>query len=92
MPIPLLRPFCPYLGPSSVVSLVVDCTVLRTLTLNLGTIFSWTGNLVTNRNWEHFWLNEGFTTFLERKIKGKMMGEEHRQFSAIEGLESLTDE
>ncbi|OQV16841.1 Leukotriene A-4 hydrolase [Hypsibius exemplaris] len=53
---------------------------------------SWTGNLVTNRNWEHFWLNEGFTTFLERKIKGKMMGEEHRQFSAIEGLESLTDE
>lgn len=29
---------------------------------------SWTGNLVTNKNFEHFWLNEGFTTFLERKI------------------------
>ena len=27
---------------------------------------SWTGNLVTNRNFEHFWLNEGFTMFLER--------------------------
>lgn len=32
---------------------------------------SWTGNLVTNANFEHFWLNEGFTTFLERKI-GKL--------------------
>lgn len=29
---------------------------------------SWTGNLVTNANFEHFWLNEGFTVFLERKI------------------------
>lgn len=29
---------------------------------------SWTGNLVTNANFGHFWLNEGFTTFLERKI------------------------
>jgi leukotriene-A4 hydrolase len=22
---------------------------------------SWTGNLVTNHTWEHFWLNEGWT-------------------------------
>mmetsp|Transcript_14735 Transcript_14735/g.2440 ORF Transcript_14735/g.2440 Transcript_14735/m.2440 type:complete len:106 (+) Transcript_14735:643-960(+) len=29
---------------------------------------SWTGNLVTNASWEHFWLNEGFTVFVERKI------------------------
>lgn len=29
---------------------------------------SWTGNLVTNANFGHFWLNEGFTMFLERKI------------------------
>ena len=27
---------------------------------------SWTGNLVTNFNFEHFWLNEGFTVFTER--------------------------
>ena len=25
---------------------------------------SWSGNLVTNRTWECFWLNEGFTVFL----------------------------
>jgi len=29
---------------------------------------SWTGNLVTNRTWSHFWLNEGWTVWLQRKI------------------------
>ncbi len=29
---------------------------------------SWTGNLVTNASWEHFWLNEGGTMFLQRLI------------------------
>ena len=28
---------------------------------------SWTGNLVTNATMEHFWLNEGFTTWAERR-------------------------
>ncbi|KAI2805540.1 Leukotriene A-4 hydrolase [Blomia tropicalis] len=51
---------------------------------------SWTGNLVTNQNFEHFWLNEGFTTFLERKIIGRMgAGEAARQFGALEGLKDL---
>ena len=31
---------------------------------------SWSGNLVTNATWRDFWLNEGFTTFLERRILG----------------------
>ncbi|KAJ9599849.1 hypothetical protein L9F63_009889 [Diploptera punctata] len=52
---------------------------------------SWTGNLVTNRNFEHFWLNEGFTVFVERKIIGKMYGEKARQFHAIGGLKDLKD-
>ncbi len=39
---------------------------------------SWTGNLVTNKDWEHFWLNEGFTVFVERKILGALQGEEYR--------------
>jgi leukotriene-A4 hydrolase len=30
---------------------------------------SWTGNLVSCKNWENFWLNEGFTVYLERKGK-----------------------
>ncbi|XP_035735268.1 leukotriene A-4 hydrolase-like [Vespa mandarinia] len=52
---------------------------------------SWTGNLVTNANFEHFWLNEGFTMFVERKINGRMFGEKYRQFSAINGLKSLEE-
>jgi len=43
---------------------------------------SWTGNLVTNKTFEHFWLNEGFTVFTERKIKGRVFGEASRHFTA----------
>ena len=44
---------------------------------------SWTGNLVTNRTWEEFWLNEGFTTYLERKIISKLYGEQERHLHYI---------
>ena len=50
---------------------------------------SWTGNLVTNKNFEHFWLNEGFTTFSERKIEGRLYGESYRHFKAIGGWKDL---
>ncbi|KAG3071469.1 Leukotriene A-4 hydrolase [Phytophthora idaei] len=33
---------------------------------------SWTGNLVTNATWSDFWLNEGWTVWLERKIVAKI--------------------
>ncbi|XP_045624451.2 leukotriene A-4 hydrolase isoform X1 [Procambarus clarkii] len=52
---------------------------------------SWTGNLVTNSHWEHFWLNEGFTMFVERKIAGRMYGEPTRNFSAIGGWKDLAE-
>ncbi len=29
---------------------------------------SWSGNLVTNATWNDFWINEGFTTYLETRI------------------------
>lgn len=29
---------------------------------------SWSGNLVTNATWDSFWLNEGFTTYVENRI------------------------
>ncbi len=50
---------------------------------------SWTGNLVTNKNFEHFWLNEGFTVFTERKICGRLESEAHRHFDAIGGWKEL---
>ncbi|GAB5586975.1 Leucyl aminopeptidase yscIV [Umbelopsis nana] len=52
---------------------------------------SWTGNLVTTKSWEHFWLNEGWTVFVERKILARLHGEPQRHFSAIIGYKALTD-
>ena len=46
---------------------------------------SWAGNLVTNVNMQHFWLNEGFTMFLERKILAKAEDKKARDFSALLG-------
>jgi len=37
---------------------------------------SWTGNLITNANADHFWLNEGTTTWAERRIIEALHGEE----------------
>jgi len=52
---------------------------------------SWSGNLVTSCSWEHFWLNEGWTTYLERRIQAALHGEAHRHFSAIIGWKALED-
>ena len=35
---------------------------------------SWTGNLVTNSNMDHFWLNEGWTVWAERRISEAIWG------------------
>jgi leukotriene A-4 hydrolase/aminopeptidase len=37
---------------------------------------AWTGNLVTNATMEHFWLNEGFTTWAERRILTALHGDD----------------
>ncbi|TPX64388.1 leukotriene-A4 hydrolase [Spizellomyces sp. 'palustris'] len=52
---------------------------------------SWMGNLVTTQNWEHFWLNEGFTVFIERKIAGRLHGQPVLEFDAIIGLKALSE-
>ena len=35
---------------------------------------SWSGNLVTNAGWNHFWLNEGFTVYVENRIVEEAFG------------------
>ena len=53
---------------------------------------SWTGNLVTNKNWENFWLNEGFTVFTQRKISEKIYGVDMANLEASVQYKSLADD
>jgi leukotriene-A4 hydrolase len=53
---------------------------------------SWTGNLVTNASWNDFWLNEGWTVFLERKILQRRSGDATWAFHAAGGWMDLKDE
>jgi aminopeptidase N len=50
---------------------------------------SWSGNLVTNATWEDFWLNEGFTTYLERRIVEVVYGKRLSDMERIIGLRDL---
>jgi leukotriene-A4 hydrolase len=50
---------------------------------------SWTGNLVTNANAEHFWLNEGFTVYAERRILEAVYGTEIAELHAALGRREL---
>ena len=51
---------------------------------------SWTGNLVTNKKWKNFWINEGFTIFMERKLSKILLGEEMSNLESIIGYNCLT--
>ncbi len=53
---------------------------------------SWSGNLVTNATWRDFWLNEGFTTYLERRIIEAVYGANRREMEAVLGRRSLEEE
>jgi len=45
---------------------------------------SWAGNLVTNATWAHFWLNEGWTRWLERNIKASVdAGDDEKRFKQL---------
>jgi aminopeptidase N len=52
---------------------------------------SWTGNLVTNATAEHFWLNEGFTVFAERRILEAIDGAEMAALHAAIGYEKMLE-
>lgn len=40
---------------------------------------SWSGNLVTNARWNDLWLNEGFTTYVERRIMEEIAGKAYNE-------------
>jgi len=51
---------------------------------------SWAGNYVTNARWDQFWLNEGFTVYIERLILGQVaQSEAVRHFEMMIGYNDL---
>lgn len=53
---------------------------------------SWSGNLVTNATWSDFWLNEGFTVYVERRILEEVYGRRREEMEAALGRQDLEDE
>jgi aminopeptidase N len=53
---------------------------------------SWAGNLVTCATWESFWLNEGLTTYLERRIVEDVFGKDRAATEGVIGRAELERE
>jgi leukotriene-A4 hydrolase len=53
---------------------------------------SWSGNLVTNRTWNDFWLNEGFTVYFEERIMEELYGKEVSDILASIEMHDLENE
>jgi aminopeptidase N len=53
---------------------------------------SWSGNLVTNATWSDFWLNEGFTTYVESRIMEAIYGREQAEMLLVLERRELDDE
>lgn len=52
---------------------------------------SWSGNYVTNATWNDFWLNEGFTTYFERRIVEAVYGKEEAKMQEYLGFQLLQE-
>ncbi len=52
---------------------------------------SWSGNLVTNATWDDFWLNEGFTTYIESRIMEELRGKDYADMLRALGRQDMHD-
>ena len=50
---------------------------------------SWSGNLATNATWNDFWLNEGMTTYAERRIVEELYGKKQADEQIALGIDAL---
>jgi len=53
---------------------------------------SWFGNGITHAHASHFWLNEGWTTYIERVLQQFLHTPAHRGFSYLIGRKGLDDD
>lgn len=53
---------------------------------------AWSGNLVTNATWSDFWLNEGFTTYIERRIQERLYGKRRAEIEEVLAEQKLDEE
>lgn len=53
---------------------------------------SWSGNLVTNARWHDVWLNEGLTTYFERRVVEDIYGKEYKEMEALLSRKILADQ
>ena len=52
---------------------------------------SWSGNLVTNAVWNDFWLNEGFTTYIEARLMEELRGRDYADMLRQLGRQDLQE-
>jgi hypothetical protein len=52
---------------------------------------SWSGNLVTNATWNDFWLNEGFTDYIESRIMEELRGKDYADMLRVLGRQDMMD-
>ena len=90
----LLPPSFPFGGMENPRLTFVTPTILagdRSLTALIAheLAHSWSGNLVTNKTWDDFWLNEGFTVYFERRIMEQMEDKDYADMLALLGKQDL---
>ncbi|OAA59068.1 leukotriene a4 hydrolase [Niveomyces insectorum RCEF 264] len=92
----VLPPSFPYGGMENPIFTFATPTIISGDRQNVDVIahelsHSWSGNLVTSGSWEHYWLNEGWTMYLERRIVAAIHGDAYFDFSAVIGWKALED-
>ena len=70
--------------------LAEDKSMVRIITHEV--THSWSGNLVSMDNWSDFWLNEGFTMFIQRKIMEQLNDPELIKLDAMRAYELLSSQ
>ena len=53
---------------------------------------SWSGNLATNGTWRDFWLNEGFTVYIEQRIQEAVYGAERTAMESSLEVQAFKEE